>query len=210
MSNILVVAATAFEIAPLLSQKQQLHIDTLVTGVGQLATTYHLGQALAAKKYDWVINAGIAGSFRSDWPLGEVVEVVSEQMGDLGIEEADGTFRDMFEIGFLAKDEFPFHEGRLHNPYLHTTLSRANGLTINRVHGFAPNIEAIKAKYNPDIESMEGAAFFYVCMQQRLKCTQLRSISNYVEPRNRAAWKIPLAIERLNEQLLAMCMPSVA
>ena len=33
---------------------------------------------------------------------------------------------------------------------------------------------------------------------------EIRSISNHVEPRNRAAWDIPLAIGQLNEVLIGM------
>jgi futalosine hydrolase len=31
---------------------------------------------------------------------------------------------------------------------------------------------------------------------------QLRSVSNYIEPRNRASWKIPLAVKNLNDTLI--------
>jgi len=48
---------------------------------------------------------------------------------------------------------------------------------------------------------MEGAAFFYVCQLQKIPHIQIRSISNYVEPRNRANWNISLAIKNLNEVL---------
>jgi futalosine hydrolase len=47
---------------------------------------------------------------------------------------------------------------------------------------------------------MEGAAFFYACLQQQgLGFVQIRALSNYVEPRNRAAWQIPQAIEHLGQ-----------
>jgi futalosine hydrolase len=36
----------------------------------------------------------------------------------------------------------------------------------------------------------------------QIPCIQLRSISNYVEPRNRSNWNIPLAIKALNDYLL--------
>ncbi|MNH40683.1 Futalosine hydrolase [compost metagenome] len=52
-----------------------------------------------------------------------------------------------------------------------------------------------------EVESMEGAAFFYVCLSEGVKCVQLRSISNYVERRNRESWNIPLAIKNLNAEL---------
>ena len=48
---------------------------------------------------------------------------------------------------------------------------------------------------------MEGAAFFYVCLVKNIKFIQIRSVSNFVEERNKKAWKIPLAIENLNKEL---------
>jgi futalosine hydrolase len=202
--EILIVAATEFEVLPLLAQKDNLGIDILITGVGQMPTAYHTGIALQQKKYDLVINAGICGSFRRDWELGKVVHVVTEQYGDLGIEEADGSFKDMFEMGFLEADAAPFKNGQLVNETASSFnfLAKANGLTINKVHGFEPNIEMITQKYHCDIESMEGAGFFYACIFQKIPFLEIRSISNYVEKRNREHWKIGLAIENLNQVLL--------
>ena len=45
---------------------------------------------------------------------------------------------------------------------------------------------------------MEGAAVFKVCNFFNTPCIQLRSISNYVEKRNKKKWNIPLAIQNLN------------
>jgi len=57
-------------------------------------------------------------------------------------------------------------------------------------------------KYNPAVESMEGAAFHYACLLEKIPFFQLRSISNYVEVRDKSKWKIPLAIQQLNENLI--------
>jgi futalosine hydrolase len=201
--KILVVAATAFEIAPLLAKKETLQFDALVTGVGQMPTAFHVGNALQQQPYDLVINAGIAGSFRRDWELGKVVHVVSEQYGDLGIEFADGSFKDMFEMGFMEKDVFPYENGRLFNatPAQYDFLDKANGLTINKVHGFEPSIDRIRQLYDCDIETMEGTGFFYACLMHKVPFLAIRSISNYVEKRNREAWNIGLAIQNLNSVL---------
>ncbi len=51
---------------------------------------------------------------------------------------------------------------------------------------------------------MEGAAFFYACLMTQAPFLQIRAISNYVEPRNKDNWNIPLAIDRLNEVLAQM------
>ena len=49
---------------------------------------------------------------------------------------------------------------------------------------------------------MEGAAFHYVCLQQKIPFIQLRAISNYVGERNKTKWKMKEAIINLNEKLI--------
>ena len=200
MKQILLVAATRFEIQPTIDflhqyQKKNIHVTVLVTGVGILNTGFHLGQHLAVNHYDLAIQAGIAGSFRREMPLGEVVQVISEQYGDFGVEEADGSFTDMQEMGFIETNY-------LKNDYEIKNVPVAKGLTVQKVHGFQSNIDKIVIKYNPDIETMEGIAFFQACLHHSLDFLELRGISNYVESRNRAAWNIPLAIQNVNNLVI--------
>ena len=49
---------------------------------------------------------------------------------------------------------------------------------------------------------MEGAAFFYACLLAKIPFLEIRSISNYVEARNRETWNLPLAINNLNQILI--------
>ena len=77
---------------------------------------------------------------------------------------------------------------------------------MNTVHGNMASIEKVIKKYKPEIESMEGAAFFYVCEKENIPSIQLRAISNYVERRNKDNWNIPLALQNLKlalEKLLS-------
>ena len=73
---------------------------------------------------------------------------------------------------------------------------------MNTIHGNDESILKVKQKFNPDIESMEGAAFAYCCNQYKLKWIEVRSISNQIEKRDRSKWNIPLAIKNLNEWLI--------
>jgi futalosine hydrolase len=56
-------------------------------------------------------------------------------------------------------------------------------------------------KFNPDIETMEGATFFYICSLENIPFLALRAISNKVERRNKINWKIALALNNLSEKL---------
>lgn len=215
--KLLIVSATPFEIAPLLQLLEAKHkqlapsryqwhdaeVSILITGVGMPLTAYALTKVLVANKFDLVINAGIAGAFNRNLKIGEVVQVVSERFGDLGAEEADGSFQDIHSMGLIAADQYPFQNGRMPNHLAgdFEFLPKAHGLSVNRVHGHTKSIEQA-LHFGADVESMEGAAVFYTCLMEQVPFLEIRSISNYVEPRNKDNWNIPLAITNLNEVLV--------
>ena len=205
--KILVVSATKKEIIPTLNKVDSLNskdlvIDILITGIGSVFTSYLLTRKLVEKEYDLVINVGIAGSFNKDISIGETVYVSQDQFADLGIEDKS-EFYTIFEKGFIAKDKFPFKDAVLSNPYeFNLKLKQVSAITVNTTHTSSKSIDLFKNKFNTDLETMEGAAFFYVCMLEGVKFMQIRTISNYVEERNLANWDIPLAIKNLNQRLL--------
>jgi futalosine hydrolase len=99
--------------------------------------------------------------------------------------------------------QFPFKNGKMINPnhFKELELSSVEGVTGNISHGSPESISRITAKFDPDVESMEGAAVFYVCMHEKIPFLEIRAISNYVESRDTAKWDIPLAIENLTDEL---------
>ena len=196
--NLLIVAATRFEIEPFLKEKN--NAEVLITGVGVPATIFHLTKKLLEKKFDLVIQAGIAGTFNDHFNLADTVLVKEDTFSDLGIEE-EGKFKTLFETGFQDKNNFPYAEGWLVNnhPYLKKNKSPvAKGITVNTVSDNHLKNQFNKEKFGTDIESMEGAAFHYVCLQQKINFLQLRSISNIAGERNKSKWKIKNAIDNLN------------
>ena len=212
--NILIVAATIFEIAPLTAKleadfetvtkfhyrKADKNIYILITGVGMTATAFALGRALAKTDFiDVAFNFGIAGAYNRNLNIGAVVHVAKDRFGDLGVEEANGSFTDLFELGLIENDAGLFSNGELVNPNDFDLIPSVNGNTVNTVNGSAKSIEAITDKYEMDIETMEGAAFAFACLQTNTPFYQIRAISNYIEPRNRDNWNLPLAIDNLNE-----------
>ena len=82
--KILIVAATEEEITLLRTLSPDPKPDFLVTGVGMVSTTYELSKKLQEKKYDFVLNCGLAGSFDRSIPLGEVVQVIEDAFSELG------------------------------------------------------------------------------------------------------------------------------
>ena len=194
--RILVVAATEFEVGDLRSEvgSQKSNIEFLVTGVGMVATAFALGRYFATNQFDLVINLGIAGSFDRSIAMGEVVEVTEDHLSELGAED-DDTFLPIETLGF--GESICKNDTRL-SAYTDINIKQVTAITVNTVHGHEPSIKKLATRIQPELESMEGAAFFYACKQTGMPCLQIRAVSNYVEKRNRDAWQIGLAIKNLN------------
>lgn len=216
--QILLVSATPFEIQPTIEWLRaraatetgnvldfgHLKIEVLFTGVGQLATAYTLGRRLgAAPPPQLALQAGVGGAIDRSLKLGEVIQITSERLGDLGAEDQGGKLLSLGEIGLFPGLPYDQQEVlRLPESNSALPFRECAGLTVNQVNGSAMGIARMQERFpEAQVESMEGAAFFYACLLQGITALQLRAISNYVEPRNREAWKLQEAIQALNEQL---------
>ncbi len=200
----LLVAATVNEVEPVIERFALTKTETgysgekfdlLIPGVGMVSTAYTLGSVLARTPYHFALNAGIAGSFTGHFSLGEVFNVSEDCFCELGAEDGE-SFISIEELGFgksrIKPIETPFK----------LNLPLAAGVTVNTVHGNEKTIAALKNRINADVETMEGAAFFYACNRSNLPSAQIRAVSNYVEKRNRDSWKTDLAIANLNSFLI--------
>ena len=217
----LIVAATAAEIDPLLAALEQRSnadgrlrscvrgthdVDVLVTGVGMVATAAWSSRMLAMREYDLALNLGVCGSFDREIPAGAVVQVISEELPEMGA-EADDAFLTLRDLNLVGPDDFPFRDGRLMNakPPAITALQqlpRVHGITVNTVHGRDSSIAALRQRCDAQVETMEGAAFVYACLIRGTSFGEVRAVSNVVEKRNRGAWKLDEAIGNLNAAAL--------
>jgi futalosine hydrolase len=185
-----------------------LLVDTIITGVGSIFTTYNLTKALSATQYDLAINVGIAGSFDYFLEQGFVVNVIQDQFADLGVEE-DNNFYTLSEKELMNENIYPFSREVLKNKGSFDidevdSLIPVKAITVNTLTGNQDSIEKLKNKFNPEIISTEGAAFFYVCLMENIPFLQIRAISNFVEIRKIENWNIPLAIKNLNDSIIAI------
>lgn len=215
--KVLIVSATTFEQIPFIEflenhctkknfstyTKGSLEFHPFVHGVGSLLTAFSLAKQLNANQYDLAIQVGVAGAYEGKFNLGDVVNVKTERMGDLGAEDKNEEIIDVFELGLIKENQFPFMNGLMQNPKVHEyDLPLAHSLSVNKVSGSIRSIQRISQKYNADIENMEGAAFFYSCLMQDLPFLEIRGISNIVEERNRENWRLDLAIDNVNRSLI--------
>jgi futalosine hydrolase len=181
-------------------------IKLLVTGVGSVATAWSIKNWISVgERPDLIINAGIAGSFKEDINIGDVVMPVTDCFADSGIESPEN-FLTLFESGLADPDEFPYRSGLIHcdsaiSRRMENILRRVAAITMNTSTGSDYTLNKLVKKFNPDIETMEGATFFYICNREKIPFLSLRAISNRVESRNRSNWNIPLALENLTEKL---------
>ena len=216
--KILLVSATSFEIDPVLQHMESQgrkasffhyeykghEIHPLVTGIGATKTAFAMARTNDTASIDLAINAGIAGAFNRELALGSVVHVTSDRFADIGVQEANGDFTDIYDLELEERNKFPYTDGKILNDGLKYTfdIPAVSALTVNKVHGEQTSIEQIQAKYQADIESMEGAGFHLACKSMDIQHIQLRSISNYVESRNKEGWEIELAIDKLNQTII--------
>jgi futalosine hydrolase len=211
--RIIVTAATVDEWMP-----AYLQIDTLYTseskrmkvifhqsGVGLLATAVSLTKLVAEEKPDLIIQVGIAGCFNESVPLGKVVCIKEESLGDLGVHE-EGKWKDIFDLKLEKSSYPPFEKRKLPNQWLKEynllKLPEVAAVTINQVTTAEDHKQQLIKKYEAVTESMEGAALHYVCRNFNVPFMQIRAVSNYIGERDKSKWEMKTAIENLNQTVL--------
>jgi futalosine hydrolase len=206
--NILVVAATAKEIKPFIELTRTGDInnaDILIPGIGLTASTYHLAKQLALKKYDLVMQAGVAGCFDLKIPLGSVIAVKQDTIADQSVVEL-ARLKTLFDLNLVPQDQYPYKKGWLINTNKEvlkkTRLKIVKGISVNQISTSKQMIEFYREAFDPVTESMEGAALHYVCLLENIPFVQIRSISNYVGERNKKKWDMMDSIANLNDTLL--------
>lgn len=211
MAKFLLVAATRFEVQPLLSafgievygsqgmfmssHQSGIDLSVLITGVGMVNTAYYLGR-YSHNLFDYVINAGVCGAFTKNIRIGEVVNITEDRISELGAEDGEA-FIPFEEMGLGGTSAYSNHWPANHEPL--QVLRQVKGITVNTVHGHEDSIQKTMSRFGADIESMEGAAFFNACSHLDGHYIQLRGVSNYVEKRDKSKWNMPLAINNVNE-----------
>lgn len=216
--KLLITASTWPEIAPFerrlklvretsflkIYQLNNAELHVLTTGVGMTATAVSTSAAFAREKYDLAINPGIAGAFDRELQLGEVVRVNKDRIPELGAEDGEN-FLNVHQLDLHGESQAPYdHSWILDSGDLFPSfksLKTCTGITVNTAHGNDESIAKIISSFHPQVESMEGAAFLSAAKYASVPAIQIRSISNYVERRDRSKWNIPLAIDNLCEVL---------
>jgi futalosine hydrolase len=186
-------------------------LSVLTTGIGMVNTAYHLGRIFALETFELALNIGVCGAYSRTFQIGEIIHIREEIFSELGAEDNEGNYLDLRELGFahFVKNEKEYFN-RLENPYQLADFFRCDfrkifsgkSLTVNTVNGDALRIELMRNRFAPDFENMEGGAAALACLSEGLPYFEFRAISNYVEPRNKEAWNIPLACRNIQHFIL--------
>jgi futalosine hydrolase len=196
--NVLVVCAVEAERAAVLGAGARAEV--VIGGVGPAEAAAATAERLAG--VDLVLCAGIGGGF-APRVEGDVAVASSIVFADLGAETADG-FVPVSALGFGA-DRYTVA------PDLAVDLTdRAGGhlgtiVTVATVTGTAATADELGRRF-PDAvaEGMEGAGVAAAAARRGVPFGEIRAISNRVGPRDRDAWQIPLALERLGKAVAAV------
>jgi nucleoside phosphorylase len=159
MDKILILVPTEKEAAFFALHGLRAHICGVGMAECAAATAGLLAESLAVgARPEYVVLAGIAGSYVDSLAVGDTVAVASETVADLGRREADGRFTPFFQKMYNAS-------------LIPSGLTAVRSNTVNSC-GCEPN--------GAEIENMEGAAFLAICQRFGVRAMEVRTISNRV------------------------------
>lgn len=195
MRVLVVTAVEAERDAVLAALPAGAAVSVQLGGVGPAEAAAGTSAALARSSVDLVLCAGIGGGFAPSGP-GAVAVASAVVFADLGAVTAEG-FASASSLGF-GRDRYEIA------PKLAVELADRTGgrlgtiLTVATVTGTAARAEALFERF-PDAvaEGMEGAGVAAAARLHGAAFGEIRAISNAVGPRDRAAWRIPEALEAL-------------
>jgi futalosine hydrolase len=147
--------------------------------------------------YDNVVCMGIGGALTDRAAFGAIVVGTASIAADLGAQSADG-FLSVTELGFgrnvIEANEVLVSDliGRIPDAKFGAIL------TVTTATGTAERAAEL-AGLHPSalIEAMEGYGVACAADVTRTPFAEIRTISNQVGPRDRAAWRIPDALAAL-------------
>ncbi len=176
-------------------------VDVIVGGVGPAAAAATTAVRLAAERahgrpYHMVVSMGIGGAFSGRAAIGDVVVGTASIAADLGAQSPDG-FLSVAELGFgrVAIDA----DYELVEELVKAGASSGSIITVCTVTGSAERaVELAEAHPDAVVEAMEGYGVACAAEATGVRFVEVRTISNLVGPRDRAAWRIGDALTALS------------
>lgn len=203
--RLLVVTAVQAELDAALADAEG--VDGLAGGVGPVAAGVSTVRALAAKNYDLVVSAGLAGGFSGRAPIGSIVVADTVRWADLGAATDEG-FLDLAGLGQAGGDVLASSGGR----WVTDTLGAARVpaltgeiLTLATMTGTDHRGAELAAVHPSALaEAMEGYGVAWAANAAGVCWAEVRGVSNVVGRRDRSAWNIPAAFDALRRAVGAL------
>ncbi|GAB7048868.1 futalosine hydrolase [Catenuloplanes indicus] len=184
-------------------------VEVATVGVGSAeaaaATARLLALAEAAgRPYAAVISAGIGGGLPGRAVIGDTVIATRSVAADLGADSPDG-YLPIERLGFGTS--VAYADAAL-VALLREALPAAlagDVLTVNTVTGTAVRAGELAGRHpSASAEAMEGFGVAVAARAAGIPFAELRTISNPVGPRDRAAWNLPAAFTALTIAFTAL------
>jgi futalosine hydrolase len=160
------------------------NVRVIASGVGPVEAAIATTRMLASAPYTAVINAGIAGVFRSRGCVGDAFLVQSESLADFGLEGG----APLTLPGSARLVDRVHAEPRLLARCTAAGLRLAHGLTVAQVTTTDATARRFRERYEADVETMEGFAVLRAAADAGIPAVEVRGISNYVGDRARSEW----------------------
>jgi futalosine hydrolase len=178
----------------------------VVAGMGKTNAARATTAVLERFRVDRVIGFGVAGAYPgSGLDVGGLGLATREHYGDEGVLTRDG-WRGCEEIGIpllTTAEAQHFNDFPVDTGWLDAGLSalRAAGtacvsgpfVTVSTCSGTRARGDELARRFDAICETMEGAAYAHVAALYGLPFLEIRGISNLVEDRNLAGWRLPEA-----------------
>ena len=203
---LLVVAATEMELLPVRERlAHAAEVECLVCGVGPVEAATRLTAHLARRpgNYRLVILCGVAGAYPEAGPqLLDLCLAEREVLGDLGLVAGEEISPLAPELG--VQREFSLDAGW--RAKAATLLANRQSpcrvgtfVTVNSASATASRGRALRDRFQAICENMEGAAVARACQEFAVPCLEVRAVSNYVEDRDLARWRLREACQQAAE-----------
>ncbi len=220
---VLVLAATAFELEPLLERLRDAQasegpwdavwlgrlgrtpVALAVTGIGKVNAAAGLTLNAAVQRPRAVVQVGIGGAYLGSFLSNGMVAAASEELQlDLGLRRPDHEVDPLDTMGFAATPERAGRPQRFNRVPTHAGLQEALGAglglpllrfaTLDAITADVERGAALQRAFDVSIESMEGAAAAQVADRLGLPFAEVRGVSNLVGERDKRLWDVRGAI----------------
>ncbi|HEX6968810.1 MAG TPA: futalosine hydrolase [Micromonosporaceae bacterium] len=212
---LLIVTAVEAEAAAVRAGLVDAPVTVVPVGVGPAIAAANTARLLAlaetaGRPYRGVISAGVGGGFPGRAAVGAVVLATRSVAADLGAESPEG-FLPIDALG-MSPEQLGAPPAFSADPALLAALRSALPqavagaiLTVSTVTGTADSAKLL-ADRHPDAvaEGMEGYGAACAAAGAGVPFAELRTISNPIGPRDRAAWRLREALAALTDAAAAL------